>query len=176
MTIQYMYCDIMSVKIDLKVFEAYDGDAGRCVARIDYDSMNSIDANIGDIITIEGKRKTAARCLPLYPTDERKSMVRIDGLSRNNAKTELNDFVKLGKTNAARAEQVTIKPVASFPPIDGSYVTHAMENTPLINGDNLLIPYFGGRIDVRVINLIPDVVVMVDSKTIFHIEKNPDWA
>jgi transitional endoplasmic reticulum ATPase len=166
----------MDAKIDLKVFEAYDRDAGRCVARIDYDSMNSIDANIGDIITIEGKRKTAARCLSLYPTDERRHMVRIDGLSRSNAQADLNDFVKLQKTTVAKAEQVTVKPVTSFPPIDGNYITAAMENIPIVNGDNLLIPYFGGRIDVKVIGLIPDVVTVVDSKTIFHIEKNPDWA
>lgn len=167
---------VMDKKIDLKVFEAYDRDAGRCVARIDYDSMNSIGANVGDIITIEGKRKTVAKCLPLYPTDERQYMVRIDGLSRSNAQVELDDLVKLQKTTAAKAEQVKIKPVASFPPIDGSYITGAMENIPIVNGDNLLIPYFRGLLDVKVIDLIPDVVTVVDSKTVFHIEKNPDWA
>lgn len=162
--------------IDLKVFEAYDRDAGRYVARIDYDSMSSIGANTGDIITIKGKRKTVARCLPLYPTDERKYMVRIDGLSRSNARTELNDFIKLEKTIVTRAEQVTIKPATSFPPIDGNYIASAMENIPIVNGDNLLIPYFGGRLDVKVISLIPDVVTVVDSKTLFHIEKNLDWT
>jgi len=38
----------------------------RC-ARIDYDSMDSLSASTGDVIEIKGKRRTVAKCLPLYP-------------------------------------------------------------------------------------------------------------
>ena len=71
--------------ISLKVLEAYTRDVGRGVARIDYDSMDSLSASTGDVVEIKGKRKTVAKCLPLYPSDEGKGIIRVDGLVRNNA-------------------------------------------------------------------------------------------
>jgi transitional endoplasmic reticulum ATPase len=56
--------------LSLKVLEAYTRDVGRGVARIDYDSMDSLGASTGDVIEIRGKRRTVAKCLPLYPSDE----------------------------------------------------------------------------------------------------------
>ena len=69
----------------LKVLEVYTRDVGRGVARIDYDSMDSLSASTGDVVEIKGKRKTVAKCLPLYPSDEGKGIIRVDGLVRNNA-------------------------------------------------------------------------------------------
>ena len=70
--------------LSLKVLEAYTRDVGRGVARIDYDSMDNLGASTGDVIEIKGKRRTVAKCLPLYPSDEGKGIIRIDGLGRNN--------------------------------------------------------------------------------------------
>ena len=71
--------------LSLKVLEAYTRDVGRGVARIDYDSMDTLNASTGDVIEIKGKRRTVAKCLPLYPSDEGKGIIRIDGLGRNNS-------------------------------------------------------------------------------------------
>jgi len=60
----------------LKVLEAYTRDVGRGVARIDYESMDSLSASTGDVIEIKGgKRRTVAKCLPLYPSDEGKGII-----------------------------------------------------------------------------------------------------
>ena len=80
--------------MNLKVLEAYTRDVGRGVARIDYDAMDDLDASTGDIIEIKGKRKTVAKCLPLYPSDEGREVIRIDGLIRNNANV-VYQFVEL---------------------------------------------------------------------------------
>ena len=37
----------------LKILEAYTRDVGRGVARIDYDSMDSLSASTGDVVEIE---------------------------------------------------------------------------------------------------------------------------
>jgi transitional endoplasmic reticulum ATPase len=68
--------------LPLKVFEAYARDVGRGIARIDYDTMASLGVAAGDILEIKGNRRTVAKCLPLYPSDERKNSIRIDGLMR----------------------------------------------------------------------------------------------
>ena len=162
----------MNKKVELRVFEAYDDDMGRMTARIDHDSMNSIGVSIGDIIEIEGTRKTAAKCMPLYPFDDRKTMIRVDGLIRNNAGIEINAIVTIRKAISKKANQITIRPVESFPSIDSEYMTNMLESVLVMKGDHILIPYFGGRADVEVIGLTPDGVCIIDPKTIFIIEKN----
>ena len=47
--------------LSLKVLEAYTRDVGRGVARIDYDSMDTLNASTGDVIEIKGKRRTVAK-------------------------------------------------------------------------------------------------------------------
>ncbi|HZL21900.1 MAG TPA: hypothetical protein VFC05_01145, partial [Nitrososphaeraceae archaeon] len=47
----------------LKVLEAYTRDVGRGIARIDYDTMDSLAVSTGDVVEIRGKRRTTAKCL-----------------------------------------------------------------------------------------------------------------
>ncbi|MGZ5484975.1 MAG: hypothetical protein ACXWFB_03575, partial [Nitrososphaeraceae archaeon] len=49
--------------ISLKVLEAYTRDVGRGIARIDYDTMDSLAVSTGDVVEIRGKRRTTAKCL-----------------------------------------------------------------------------------------------------------------
>ena len=81
---------------------------GRGVSRIDYDSMDSLSAATGDVIEIRGKRRTIAKCLPLYPSDEGKGIVRVDGLVRNNAGVAIGDTVVVRKIKATPAERKRI--------------------------------------------------------------------
>jgi len=77
--------------------EAYTRDVGRGVARIDYDSMDTLNASTGDVIEVKGKRRTVAKCLPLYPSDEGKGIIRIDGLGRNNSGIAIGDSISVKK-------------------------------------------------------------------------------
>ena len=85
-------------EISLKVLEAYTRDVGRGVARIDYDSMDTLNASTGDVIEIKGKRRTVAKCLPLYPSDEGKGIIRIDGLGRNNSGIAIGDSISVRRS------------------------------------------------------------------------------
>ncbi len=156
----------------LKVLEAYTRDVGRGVARIDYDSMDSLSASTGDVVEIKGKRKTVAKCLPLYPSDEGKGIIRVDGLVRNNAGIAIGDTVLVRKIKAVPAEKVVVAPLEAIPPIDERYLADALESVPLIKGDNVMVPYFGGRLTFQVIGVTPGPgadAVLVTQKTVFHI-------
>ena len=163
--------DIVSqTTLSLKVLEAYTRDVGRGVARIDYDSMDSLSASTGDVIEIRGKRRTVAKCLPLYPSDEGKGIVRVDGLVRNNAGVAIGDTVIVRKIKAVPAEKVIVAPLEAIPPIDERYLADALESVPLIKGDNVMVPYFGGRLTFQVIGVTPaSDAVLITQKTIFHI-------
>ncbi len=130
----------------LKVLEAYTRDVGRGVSRIDYDAMDALDASTGDVIEVKGKRRTVAKCLPLYPSDEGRGVIRIDGLIRNNSGVAIGDTVTIRKIRAPSAEKVVVAPLEAIPPIDERYLADALESAPVTKGDNIMIPYFGGRL------------------------------
>ena len=156
--------------LSLKVLEAYTRDVGRGVARIDYDSMDTLNASTGDVIEIKGKRRTVAKCLPLYPSDEGKGIIRIDGLGRNNSGIAIGDTISVRKIKAVAAEKVVVAPLEAIPPIDERYLADALESVPLIKGDNVMVPYFGGRLTFQVIAVNPSAdAVLVTQKTIFNI-------
>ncbi len=156
--------------LSLKVLEAYTRDVGRGVARIDYDSMDTLGASTGDVIEIKGKRRTVAKCLPLYPSDEGKGIIRIDGLGRNNSGIAIGDTIMVKKIKAVAAERVVVAPLESIPPIDERYLADALESVPLIKGDNVMVPYFGGRLTFQVISVTPGSdAVLITQKTTFTI-------
>ena len=156
--------------LSLKVLEAYTRDVGRGVARIDYDSMDNLNASTGDVIELKGKRRTVAKCLPLYPSDEGKGIIRIDGLGRNNSGIAIGDAITVKKIKAVSAEKVVVAPLEAIPPIDERYLADALESVPLIKGDNVMVPYFGGRLTFQVIGVTPAAdAVLVTQKTLFHI-------
>ena len=156
--------------LSLKVLEAYTRDVGRGVARIDYDSMDTLNASTGDVIELKGKRRTVAKCLPLYPSDEGKGIIRIDGLGRNNSGIAIGDTIAVKKIKAVPAEKVVVAPLEAIPPIDERYLADALESVPLIKGDNVMVPYFGGRLTFQVIGVTPAAdAVLITQKTTFHI-------
>ena len=124
-------------EISLKVLEAYTRDVGRGVARIDYDSMDTLSASTGDVIEVKGKRRTVAKCLPLYQSDEGKGIIRIDGLGRNNSGIAIGDSISVKKIKAVAAEKIIVAPLEAIPPIDERYLADALESVPLIKVDNL---------------------------------------
>jgi transitional endoplasmic reticulum ATPase len=169
--------DKSTLNAALKILEAYSRDVGRGVARIDYDSMDLLNASTGDVIEIRGgeksksTRRTAAKCLPLYPSDEGKGIIRIDGLVRNNAGLAIGDTVVVKKIKAIPAEKVIVAPLEAIPPIDERYLADSLEGVCMTKGDNVMVPYFGGRLTFQVIGLTPAATdaVIINQKTIFSI-------
>ena len=140
------------------------------MARLDYESMDVLGVSSGDIVEITGKRKSVAKCLPLYSSDEGKGIIRVDGLARNNTGVAVGDMVILRKIKAVVAEKIIVAPLDAMPPIDERYLTDSLENIPLVKGDNIMVPYFGGRLTFQVIGVTPVAgAVIVTSKTVFHI-------
>jgi len=166
--------------VSLKVLESYTRDVGRGIARIDYDTMESINANTGDIIEIRGKRRTVAKILPLYPSDEQKGIIRVDGLVRNNASIAIGDTVNVRKVKTIQAERVAAAPLEQIPPIDERYLTDALEGTSVVKGDHVMVPYFGGRLTFEIGNITPTVgpenAAIVTQKTVFSIIERSEAA
>jgi len=160
-------------KSALKVLESYTRDVGRGIARIDYATMDALNVTTGDIIEIKGKKRTVAKCLPVYPSDEGKEMIRIDGLGRTNAGIAIGDTISIRKIKAVAAEKVVVTSLEAIPPIDERYLAQALESVPLIKGNNVMIPYFGGRLTFQVDAITPEEsdAVVVTHNTVFEIKE-----
>ena len=157
------------------MLEAYSRDVGRGIARLDSDSMNSLSVVTGDVIEIKGKKRTVAKCMPLYPSDEGKGIIRVDGLVRNNLGVAVGDKIEIRKIKAVPAEKILVAPLEAIPPIDERYLTDSLENTPLTKGDNIMVPYFGGKLTFQVMGVTPVAdAVIVTQKTVFHIGEKSD--
>src|SRR3990172_735316 len=96
--------------LTLKVAEAMNKDVGRGIARIDPADIESLDAEIGDVVEIVGKRRTVARLMPTFKEERGKSRIQIDGLIRGNAQVSLDEKVTLRKVPWQPAEKVLLSP------------------------------------------------------------------
>ncbi len=149
---------------------------GRNAIRLDYDSMNLLGATTGDVIEIKGKKRSVAKCLPLYPSDEKKGIARIDGLTRNNLGIAISDTIQVKKIKAVPAEKIIVTPLDSIPPIEERYLADSLENIPVTKDDTVMVPYFGGKITFHILGIIPANAgaVIVTAKTLFHVGKKRD--
>jgi transitional endoplasmic reticulum ATPase len=141
---------------------------GRGIARIDYTAMDLLEINRGDFVEIEGRRRTVTKCWPLSGyRDEGNGIIRIDGLIRNNAGVGIGDTSVIRKIKAVPAEKVVVASLQPVPPIDQRYLANAL--VPLVKGENIMVPYYGGRLTYRITDTTPNDIVIVTQKRTFHI-------
>lgn len=100
----------MSKTINLKVAEAIQDDVNKGIVRIDTSLMTQLGVRPGDIVEIEGSRKTVAIVDRSYPGDIGLNIIRMDGIIRRNGKTSIGEMVKLRKADVREAKKVVIAP------------------------------------------------------------------
>ncbi len=97
-------------ELKLKVAEAVQDDVNRGLIRIDSVLLKKLGLNSGDIVEIEGGRKTVGIVDRSYPGDINLGIVRMDPNIRRNAKTSLGDIVTIRKTAVVEAKKVVVAP------------------------------------------------------------------
>ncbi len=103
----------------LRVVEALQDDAYKGIARIDASTMRKLDLDRGDIILIKGDKGTYSVVDYGYPADSGELIIRIDGITRKNAKTSIGDFVVVDKVQIKEAKKITIAPIQQGAMIKG---------------------------------------------------------
>ena len=94
----------------LKVMEALQEEAYKGIVRIDLQTMKEIGIRPGDIVQIEGNRKTVGIADRAYPTDVGEAVIRMDGILRRNAKTGIGELVKVSRAEVKEAKKIIIAP------------------------------------------------------------------
>jgi len=161
---------IDSTVLTLRVAEAKPRDVGRGIARLDPHDLEKIGAEVGDIIQVEGKRKTAAKVMPAYPEDRGKSLIQMDGLLRGNTLVSLDEKVTVQKTSFLPADKIVLNPLTLVRSIsrerDTRYIGTLLDGLPLVEGDTIRANLFGTRSqDFTVISAVPKGVVLIHTRT-----------
>ncbi|MCD6572564.1 MAG: CDC48 family AAA ATPase [Thermoplasmata archaeon] len=158
----------------LKVDEARSRDVGRGIARIDPNVAKEMGLVAGDVVVIEGKKKTACIYWPGYPEDTGKENIRIDGITRRNAGVTIDDRVKIRKAEAKQAQRVTLAPTEELRIVGAEgYLLQLLNGHVVTKGDTIELNIMGRKLDLVVTSFSPpaEVVIIGDSTEIKISEK-----
>ncbi len=134
-------------ELRLKVAGSRQDDVGKGIVRIDSAVMKKLGIRQGDIVEIQGNRKTVAIADRAYPADIGLEIIRMDGLTRWNAKTSIGEYVTVRKAKVDPAATVTLAPAEKsvVVQISPSMVKQALLGRPVVKGDVITLGGTGRR-------------------------------
>jgi transitional endoplasmic reticulum ATPase len=153
--------------VEVRIAEALTRDVGRGIARVDPDIVSKMGWVSGDVIEIEGRKKTYALLWQGPQNDAGQNIVRIDGATRNNAGVGIDDKVIIRTTRAAYADRITLAPTEPLRITGGEeYLGQLLDGRVLGKGDMISIQVMNRRIDLIVTRIEPDsAAVIVNENT-----------
>lgn len=150
----------------LRVAEAKPKDVGRGIARIDPAVVNILGLTTGDVVVIEGKKKTVAICWPGYPEDENRGIIRIDGTIRKNADIGIDEKVGIRKAKAKMAEKMKLALTEPLRIVGGEqYLSQVLEGRVISRGDTIELNIMGRKIDLVVVSYSPSADATIIQRT-----------
>ncbi len=164
----------MTEDYTLKVGEARPSDVGRGIARVDQAVLYEAGWEAGDVLMIEGKKRTAALLMPGYPDDTGTGMIRIDGNIRRNAGMSIDGKVPVKVIRSAPAEKIVFAPTVPLRITGGEeYLRRYLEGRVLTKGDIIEIGVMGRKIELVATKISPsaDAVIMTDRTRVEVSEK-----
>ncbi|TBR07931.1 MAG: AAA family ATPase [Candidatus Nitrosotenuis sp.] len=161
--------------LQMRVGEAKQRDVGKKRARIGPDAMDFLKVNPGDIIEITGKRTSCAVAWPTDEDDKFPDVVRIDGQTRKNLGSALNDIVKIKKAVTKVAKTIVLLPVSDVVTVDKEFtdfVKNRLKGLPFCQGDEISVMILGNSMDFKISKTAPKGIVTIDRTTEFSISSD----
>ncbi|MFW3145860.1 MAG: CDC48 family AAA ATPase [Thermoplasmatota archaeon] len=170
----------MTDKVEIRVEPTLKNDVGYMRARLSTKTREDLGVSPGDIISIKGKRETAAVVWRAPVQDENKEIVRIDGITRKNAEVSIGDKVAIKKVDPKPADKVNISPAIKDVPnlqfangID-NFIKKSLLKRPVHSGDTLIIQgiaLMGSQLPFVVSSTKPKGIVQITVDTQIKISK-----
>jgi transitional endoplasmic reticulum ATPase len=165
-----------SKDIVLQVLDPDPTHVGRNIVTLDKETKSLLNITSGDIVQIEGGKKTGAIVWPARTEDEGKKIIRMDSFIRHNAGVGLNEKVKVQKVVPLEAKKVILAPIEEVRIIASGYdriLKKSFLGRPLNVGDNVWISVFGSGFIYRVVDTSPRGIVKVTDNTQFSLKEKP---
>ena len=161
----------MMNKIILKINEIPQQHVGKGRAIIDPKIIEEQNWNVGQILELTYNKKTYVKLWPASPEEYGASLIKIDGITRQNIGAGLDDKISIKSVEAANAEQITLSPTEKIA-TDGlqEYMTYNYLNHVFSNGDTIsLNTQMGSKIQFVITNTKPSKPVIVTENTTFKL-------
>ena len=160
------------LELSVEVQSEFLSDRGKGIARLDAESMKRLDLSSGDIIEIQGQRKTYSKCLASPKKNHVHGILNIDGLIRNNAGVDIGSIIYIKKILATRAKKITIAPLEITSFVEESEIKEALTLFPIIQGDNVVFENLDEHVFFRILETIPsNSALITTSKTDVQIQE-----
>ncbi len=163
-------------EVSLRVAEARPRDTGRRRVRIDISVMKTLGLEAGDIVEIEGRKKTVAIAWPALPEDQGLDIIRMDGILRRNADVNIGEKVIVRKAQVKPATKIKLAPMTQSMSVDEGfkkYVKKKLIGTPIVEGDIVVVPVIGQAVQLNVLLTRPRGAVIVTENTIVEVLEKP---
>ncbi|VVB96129.1 VCP-like ATPase [uncultured archaeon] len=175
-------------EIQLTVAKAYPNDSGRGIARLDPHTLMVLQLTPGDIVEIEGKRRTSAKVWRADRIDWDQDIIRIDGFIRQNASAGIGDPVKIKKAEVKIADKVVLAPPEGtsiqFGGEAEDMVKRQIMKRPITKGDIIPVmstmahPFLGRVVTGQTIPLIaieaePEGIILITEETDIKLREKP---
>ncbi|MCF8108316.1 MAG: CDC48 family AAA ATPase [Desulfohalobiaceae bacterium] len=156
-----------NAELELKVAEALAKDMGKAFARLDPEDMQKLQAGLGDVLEIAGKKRTACRVMPSYKEQRGQARIQLDGISRENAGAGLDESVRVRKIECPPAESIELTPLTVAPALgDTRYLASLLDGLPVSREDRVRATLFGSRpLDFQVAQTSPRGPVLIGPGT-----------
>ncbi|UCF31831.1 MAG: CDC48 family AAA ATPase [bacterium] len=135
--------------VSLRVTEAFIDDVGKGFARVDAEELQSLGAVPGDVLKISGRGSTVARAAQNTPEYVGQNLIQIDGITRDNAKVSVDEWVTIEKVPSKPAESILLSPMESSTIIPKEseipHIRQMLAGRHVVIGDKIQIVLFGTR-------------------------------
>ncbi|PXV85957.1 transitional endoplasmic reticulum ATPase [Lachnotalea glycerini] len=125
----------------LKVTETLSKDVGHGIARIDPQSMSALEVGIGDIVEIEGIKKSIAKVMPIQSDLRGMSIIQIDGYTRESSGVTIGENVSVKKIECEKAKRVNLLKINAKTKDaneeEGIYISRLIDGLALLKGNKI---------------------------------------
>jgi transitional endoplasmic reticulum ATPase len=170
-------------EVQLRVDSAYPGDQGGGKARLDPETMLLLKISPGDLVAIEGKRRTVAKVWRALVEDWNQRKIRVDNFTRLNAGVSIGDTVRVVKiADEVEAKRVVLAPPEDLPkkiPIaNNPHVVNGLIDFPVAKNDSVPImlglPFIQPQIVAfKVVEIEPEEAVIITKNTSVEFSDKP---
>ncbi|MGC8670449.1 CDC48 family AAA ATPase [Tardisphaera saccharovorans] len=163
-------------EVILRAADAKPRDYGRGKVRINQAALQALGVEVGDVVELFAKRRSAAIAWPAYIEDQDQDIIRMDGLTRQNIGASLGDRVVVRKASYKPAQMVKLASSSFQVSVDegfSSYVKKRLIDFVVVQGDKVLIPVLGQSMVFTVVSVRPPGIVLVTDDTQVVISDKP---
>jgi transitional endoplasmic reticulum ATPase len=170
-------------EVQLRVDSAYPGDQGGGKARLDPETMLLLKISPGDLVAIEGKRRTVAKVWRALVEDWNQRKIRVDNFTRLNAGVSIGDTVRVVKiADEVEAKRIVLAPPEDLPkkiPIaNNPHVVNGLIDFPVAKNDSVPImlglPFIQPQIVAfKVVEIEPEEAVIITKNTSIEFSDKP---